>query len=151
MRDRQAQMHTRLQQETESQLNHEIGLLKRKFSDPRNDDPLSIMRDMAGKDPVTILCTVFETCMQYVGPYHRGKLNDFIQYFLKNKSLRDMFLLSIYKGAYSAEASSMSYGGGGGGGASLMMGGASGAGYIPEGNCTYTSFWLIVGVCWVRV
>ena len=158
MRERRVQMFTMLQQEMESQLSHEVGLLKRKFSDPRNDDPLSIMRDMAGKDPVIILSTVFETCMHYLGPFQKGKLADFVQFFLKNKALRDMFLLAIYKGAYSADrlfpkffeddgASSMSYGSCGGGGAGLMMGGgASSAVYKPEGN-RYTLYCIYICMC----
>lgn len=97
------EIDSKLSQLMESLLEHESGLLKRKFSDPRNDDPLSIMRDLAGKDPVQILTSVFEVCMQYFGPFHRAKLNDFIQATLQIKSLRHMFLLAIYKGAYSAE------------------------------------------------
>ena len=96
-------MQEKISEAMESLFVHEAGLLKRKFSDPRNDDPLSIMRELAGKDPVQILTRVFEVCMQYFSPFHRPKLHEFIQCTLNNKTLRHMFLLAIYKGAYSAE------------------------------------------------
>ena len=96
-------MDTKLSEEMANILVHETGLLKRKFSDPRNDDPLSIMRGLAGKDPIQILTSVFEACMKYFPPFHRAKLNDFIQSTLQNVTHRHMFLLAIYKGAYSAE------------------------------------------------
>ena len=149
MRQRQKEMDSKLEEELQSVLAHETSLLKRKFSDPRNDDPLSIMRDLARKDPIMILSTMFETCLQYIGPYHRGRLNEFIQYFLRNKSLRDIFLLAIYKGAYSADklfpkffeepsASSSVYVEGGG--ASMMMATHSQAMYKPEGMFRYLKY-----------
>ena len=95
-------MNTKLSEEMDNLLVHETGLLKRKFSDPRNDDPLCIMRELAGKDPVQILTSVFEACMKYFPPFHRAQLNDFIQSTLQNRTHRHMFLLAIYKGAYSA-------------------------------------------------
>lgn len=114
-------MDAKLYEEMDDLLDHEIGLLKRKFSDHRNDDPLSIMRDLVGKDPIKIFTDIYEACIQYFSPYHRPKVNDFIQTTLSNKLLRHMFLLAIYKGAYSADKlfpkffegsnSSQSYGG----------------------------------------
>ena len=96
-------MEAKLQIEMESLLEHETGLLKRKFSDPRNNDPLSVMKELAGKDPVQILINVFEACQKYFSQFHRIKLDDFIQTTLKNKKFRHLFLLAIYKGAYSAD------------------------------------------------
>ena len=141
MRQREKTMNSKLEEELQSVLSHQTDLLKRKFSNPQNKDPLSIMQDMAGKDPVIILSTVFETCMEYVGPYQSARLNDFFQNFLKNKSMRNMFLLAIYKGAYSAEklfpkyfedqkGSSAAYGDGGG---EVLGSGSCYAFHKPEG------------------
>ena len=92
----------KLQKEMESLLEHETDKMKRKFSDPHNNDPLSIIQSLSGKDPVQIIMSVHESCSKYFSVNQRIKVDDFIQSTLKNKALRRLFLLAIYKGAYSA-------------------------------------------------
>ncbi len=87
----------------EDLLRHEAEQMKRKFSDPRNDDPLSIMKSLSGQNPVDILMKIFEACSQHIGQYQRVRVQDFIQSVMKSSNLRHLFLLAIYKGAYSAD------------------------------------------------
>lgn len=84
-------------------LQHETNMLKRKFSDPRNDDPLSVLKGLSGKDPVHILVSVYEACMNYLSPVQKNKMTAFFQWAIKDQKVRHLFLLAIYKGAYSAD------------------------------------------------
>ena len=84
-------------------LRHEVETMKRKFSDPRTNDPLSILRRLSEKDPVHVLVAVFEACMDLMSRQQRNMLNRFSQWALQDQTIRRLFLFAIYKGAYSAE------------------------------------------------
>ena len=78
--------------------------MKRKLGELRyTEDPLSVLKSLAGKDPVQILLSVYETCSLYLNQIQRRKLTDFFQWAIQNQAVRHIFLLSIYKGAYSAD------------------------------------------------
>ncbi len=96
-------MQDQLQIEMDALLQHETDLMKRKFSDSRNDDPLSVLKDLAGKDPVKILLSVYETCLNYLNPSQRIKLTGFFQWAIQDQAVRRLFLMAIYRGAYSAD------------------------------------------------
>lgn len=92
----QEEMKTWLQQETEQ--------MKRKLADLRyTDDPLSVLKSLSGKDPVQILVSVYDTCTAYLNSVQKYKMTEFFRWAIKDQTVRHLFLLSIYKGAYSAD------------------------------------------------
>ena len=96
-------MQTQLKKEMDALLQNESEKMKRKFSDPRADDPLSIMKSLSEKDPVIILETVFNSFLSYLNPQDAEQLRYFIQWVMNDGCIRRLFLLSIYKGAYSVD------------------------------------------------
>lgn len=96
-------MQDQLQIEMDALLLHETEMMKRKFSDPRNDDPLSVLKGLSGKDPVQILWGVYEACMNYLSPLQKNKMSQFFTWAIRDQAVRHLFLLAIYKGAYSAD------------------------------------------------
>lgn len=102
-RNIRTQMQEQLQKEMGILLQSETEKMKRKFSDHRADDPLSIMKSLSGKDPVQILDIVFNSFLTYIHPKDVEHLRQFFQWVLSERHIRHLFLLSIYKGAYSAD------------------------------------------------
>lgn len=84
-------------------LQHETEKLRKKLSGAHADDPLSIRRDLAGKDPVQILFSVFNACNNHFTGPQQAKVGTFMQMITEKPALRHLFLLAIYEGAYGAD------------------------------------------------
>lgn len=83
-------------------LQHEVDMLRRKLSTSSND-PLSVRRDLARKDPTQILLGIFEACQSYFSGFQKARINDFLQFITQSQRLRRLFILAIYEGAYGME------------------------------------------------
>ena len=93
-----------LEEEMKVLLQHETEKLRKKLSGAHADDPLSIRRDLAGKDPVQILLSVFNACSNHFRGSQQAKVGTFMQMITEKPALRHLFLLAIYEGAYGADA-----------------------------------------------
>ena len=96
-------MESDVEEEMKLLLKHETDKLRNKLSGSHADDPLSIRRDLAGKDPVQILLSVFTACNSYFRSSQQAKVGAFMQMVTEKPALRHLFLLAIYEGAYGAE------------------------------------------------
>ena len=92
-----------MEEEVKILLKHETDKLKKKLSGSHADDTLSIRRDLAGKDPVQILLSVFDACNNYFRGSQQAKVGAFMQMVTEKPALRHLFLLAIYEGAYGAD------------------------------------------------
>ena len=95
-------MEAALEDEMKVLLQHETEKLRKKLSGAHADDPLSIRRDLAGKDPVQILLSVFDACNNHFRGPQQAKVSAFMQTITVKPALRHLFLLAIYEGAYGA-------------------------------------------------
>ena len=96
-------MELALEEEMKVLLQHETEKLRKKLSGAHADDPLSIRRNLAGKDPVQILFSIFDACNKhFMGP-QQAKVGTFMQMITEKPALRHLFLLAIYEGAYGAD------------------------------------------------
>ena len=108
-RFRTSQNHARrrlesaVEEEMKLLLKHETEKLRKKLSGSHADDPLSIRRELAGKDPVQILLCVFTACNNYFRGSQQAKVGAFMQMVTDKPALRHLFLLAIYEGAYGAD------------------------------------------------
>ena len=96
-------MEAALEEEMKVLLQHETEKLRKKLSGAHADDPLSIRRDLAGKDPVQILLSVFDACNKHFRGSQQIKVGTFMQMITEKPALRHLFLLAIYEGAYGAD------------------------------------------------
>ena len=96
-------MEAALEEEMKVLLQHETEKLRKKLSGAHADDPLSIRRDLAGKDPVQILLSVFDACNKHFRGPQQAKVGTFMQMITEKPALRRLFLLAIYEGAYGAD------------------------------------------------
>lgn len=91
-----------MEKEVATILDHEVDKLRRRLSTSM-DDPLSVRKDLAKKDPAQIMFGIFEACQSYFPGFHKAKINDFLQFITQNQRLRKLFILAIYEGAYGIE------------------------------------------------
>ena len=92
-----------MEDEMKTLLQHETEKLKKKLSGSHADDPLSIRRDLAKKDPVQIMLSIFDACNRYFRGPQQAKVGAFMQMVTEKPALRHLFLLAIYEGAYGAD------------------------------------------------
>ena len=97
------QMDAAVEEEMRVLLKHETDKLRKKLSGSHADDPLSIRRDLASKDPVQILLSIFNACNNYFRGPQQAKVGAFMQMVTEKPALRHLFLLAIYEGAYGAD------------------------------------------------
>ena len=96
-------MEAALEEEMKVLLQHETEKLRKKLSGAHADDPLSIRRNLAGKDPAQILLSIFNACNNHFKGSHQAKVGAFMQMITEKPALRHLFLLAIYEGAYGAD------------------------------------------------
>jgi hypothetical protein len=96
-------MEVALEEEMKVLLQHETEKLRKKLSGAHADDPLSIRRDLARKDPVQILVSVFDACNKHFRGPQQARVGSFMQMITEKPALRHLFLLAIYEGAYGAD------------------------------------------------
>ena len=96
-------MEVALEEEMKVLLQHETEKLRKKLSGAHADDPLSIRRDLARKDPIQILLSVFDACNNHFRGSQQAKVGTFMQMITEKPALRHLFLLAIYEGAYGAD------------------------------------------------
>ena len=83
-------------------LQREISKLQRTLSTSDND-PLSIRREIANKDPVVILESIFKACAGHFSGRLRARVLDFMQLVTATPQLRHLFIMSVLEGAYGAD------------------------------------------------
>lgn len=85
----------------EATVQHEVDKMKRKLLS--FDDPFSVRRGLAQTEPVQILTSLFESCLELFPGFQKVQVTNFIQFVTKNKRGRDLFTLAIYRGAYKLD------------------------------------------------
>ena len=101
-RESRVRVEQQIEGEVKTILEHETERLRRKLT-TFIKDPLSIQKHVAAKDPIVLLADIFGIFEKYLSGYQDAKIAGFLQLLMKQKWLRQMFLLAIYEGAYGAE------------------------------------------------
>ena len=95
-------MQQKIEEEMKAIIAHETDRVRRKLTSSLND-PLSINRHVAHKDPIVLLSDVFGVFLQYLSGYQNTKVTGFLQLLSNQQWVRQMFLWAIYEGAYGVE------------------------------------------------
>ena len=92
----------------DTNVQHEVDKIKRKLLS--YDDPSSLRRGLAQTEPVQILTSIFESCLELFSGFQKVQVANFIQFVTKNKRGRDLFTLAIYRGAYKLDTAILASG-----------------------------------------